>query len=211
VSRAFYSLPDPKEVGLKWKPYQQAREKVSRIERRLRETQAERERIEAETRELDHAETRALADAVLKGEADPEARHGAHEKLAKRIADLGRELEAVNQALGLAEEELRITVFENQDRWKAEADKALEKALKEEHEAYAKALELIEGPRSRRVYLQELSGWIRYLVPNFNPPSDVAGRSAIAQLQGDATFAEEKMHERLAQERQQAKQEKGAV
>src|SRR5215211_8196046 len=149
MNRAFYSLPDSREVGLKWKPYQQAREKVSRIETRLRETQKERARLEGEIRDLGDAEVRELSQAILRGEDDPTARHDEHERLVERLRDLKREEAAIAQALPRAEEELRQTIFEHQGRWKEEADAALEKAIQEERKAYEKALQLIQEPRRR--------------------------------------------------------------
>jgi DNA repair ATPase RecN len=211
MNRAFYSLPEPREVGLKWKPYQQAREKVSRIERRLRETQNERARLEQEIRELGDAEIRELSQAILRGEDDPTARHDEHAKLVERLRDLKREETAIAQALPVAEGELRQTVFENQHKCKEEADGALEKAIAEEHKAYAKAIELLEGPRARRMYLEALSGWVRYPTPSFGTPSDVVARSAIQRLEGDAVLAEEKMGERAHNERLALEQERAAI
>ena len=207
MNRAFYSLPDSREVGLKWKPYQQAREKVSRIEKRLRETQNERARLEQEIRELGDHEVRELSQAILRGEDDPTARHDEHAQLVERLRTLKREEAAISQALPVAEEELRQTVFEYQHKWKEEADTALEKAIEEEHKAYAKAVELIEGPRTRRMHLEALSAWVRYPTPSFGAPSDVVARSAIQRLEGDAVLAEEKMRERTQAERLQREQE----
>jgi hypothetical protein len=210
MNRAFYSLPDPREVGFKWKPYQQAREKVSRIERRLRETQNERARLEQEIRELGDAEIRELSQAILRGEDDPTARHDEHAKLVERLRDLKREETAIAQALPVAEGELRRTVFEHQHRWKEEADGALAKAIQEEHKAYTKAIELLEGPRLRRMYLEALSGWVRYPTPSFGTPSDVVARSAIQRLEGDAVLAEEKMAGRQGAEQLEREQEEAA-
>src|SRR5215204_4863275 len=110
MNRSFYSLPDPREVGLKWKPYQKAREKVSRIETRLRQTQNERARLEGEIRELGDAEARALSQAILRGEDDPTARHDEHQRLVGRLRELKREEAAIARALPQAEEELRQVV-----------------------------------------------------------------------------------------------------
>jgi len=210
MSRAFYSLPEPREVGLKWKPYQQAREKVSRIERRLRETQSERARLDQEIRELGNAEIRALSQAILRGEDDPTARSGEHAKLVERLRGLKREEAAISQALPVAEEELRQTVFEYQHKWKEEADTALEKAIAEERAAYDKALTLIQEPRRKRIYAENLSGWVRYPQPTFSEPSDVAALSAIQNLGSGLHDAEQRMQERRATE-QLASQEEGVA
>jgi len=207
----FYSLPDPREASLGWKAYERAREKVQRIEERLHSTKNQRARLEQEIRELGENQVRQLAQAILEGTDDPTARHGEHEKLVEKLRDLKREEQAISQALPVAEEELRQTVFEHQHRWKEEADGALAKALREEHKAYAKAIELIEGPRLRRMYLEALSGWVRYPTPSFGAPSDVVARSAIQRLEGDAAFASEKMAERQENERLARQQEEGVA
>src|SRR5215204_7206073 len=127
--RVFYSLPNPREVGLKWRQFEKARQNVERIETRLRKTQNERARLEGEIRDLGDAEVRELSQAILRGEDDPTASHDAHQRLVERLRGLKREEAAVSQALPQAEEELRQVVFENQHRWKDEADTALEKAI----------------------------------------------------------------------------------
>jgi len=210
MHRAFYSLPDPREVGLKWRAFSKAREKVERIEKRLHDTQNERARLEQEVRELGENEVRELAQAILEGTDDPSAKHGEHEKLVERLRTLKREEQAIAQALPVAEEELRQTVFEYQHRWKDEADSALEKAIAEEQGAYAKAIALMEGPRLRRMHLEALSGWVRYPTSAFGAPSDVVARSAIQRLEGDAAFAEEKMAERHQAEQLEREQEEAA-
>src|SRR5829696_170533 len=211
MNRAFYSLPDPRKGGLKWKPYEQAREKVSRIEKRLRETQKERARLEGEIRDLGDTEVRELSQAILRGEDDPLAKHDEHQRLVERLRALKREEAAVSRALPQAEEELRQVVYEHQHRWKDEADVALAEAIQAEHKAYAKATELLEGPRARRMYLEALSGWVRYPTPSFGAPSDVVARSAIQRLEGDAVLAEEKMAERRQAEQLALEQEWAAI
>jgi hypothetical protein len=203
MNRVFYSLPEPREVGLKWKPYQQAREKVSRIERRLRETQNERARLEGEIRDLGDAEVRELSQAILRGEDDPTARHDERAKLVERLRTLKREEAAISQALSQAEEELRLLVYEHQHRWKDEADTALEEAIAEERAAYDKALELIQEPRRKRIYAENLSGWVRYPQPTFSEPSDVAALSAIQNLGSGPHNAEQRMQERRAAEQEE--------
>ena len=207
MNRAFYSLPEPREVGLKWKPYEKARQNVERIETCLRETQNERARLEQEIRDLGDAEVRELSQAILQGTDDPTARHGEHEKLVERLRDLKREEAAIAQALPQAEEELRQTIFEHQGRCKEEPDTALEKAIAEERGAYERALELIQEPRRRRIYAENLAAWVRYPQPAFGVPSDVAALSAIQNLQSGAYVAEEKLEERRAGEQLEAEQE----
>jgi hypothetical protein len=211
MNRAFYSLPEPREVGLKWKPYQQAREKVSRIERRLRETQKERARLEGEIRDLGDTEVRELSQAILRGEDDPLAKHDQHQRLVGRLRALKREEAAISQALPVAEEELRQTVYEYQHKWKEEADTALEKAIAEERAAYDKALALIQEPRRKRIYAENLSGWVRYPQPTFSEPSDVAALSAIQNLGSGLHNAEQRMQERRAAEQLVEEREEGVA
>jgi septal ring factor EnvC (AmiA/AmiB activator) len=120
MNRAFYSLPDPREVGLKWKLYEKARANVERIETRLRKTQKERARLEEEIRDLGKNEVRELAQAILEGTDDPLAKHDEHTKLVERLRTLKREEAAVSQALPQAEESLRLTIYENRPagKWK---------------------------------------------------------------------------------------------
>jgi len=95
---------------------------------------------------------------------------------------------------------LRQVVYEHQHRWKDEADTALEKAIAEERAAYDKALELIQEPRRKRIYAENLSGWVRYPQPTFSEPSDVAALSAIQNLGSGPENAEQRMQERRAAE-----------
>src|SRR5215211_2409951 len=207
MNRAFYSLPDLSRVGLKWKQFESCSQHVRRIETRLRETQKERARLEGEIRDLGDAEVRRLSQAILRGEDDPTASHDEHQRLVERLRDLKREEAAIAQALPQAEEELRQTIFEHQGRWKEEADTALEKAIQEERKAYEKALQLIQEPRRRRIYAENLAAWVRYPQPTFGVPSDVAALSAIQNLQSGAYVAEEKLEERRAGEQLEAEQE----
>ena len=191
--RAFYSLPEPKEAGLKWREYERARAKVERIDERLRQAQRARAEIEQEIKHLDDSAVRELAAAVLAGEEDPAAHHDEHEKLVAKLRDLRREEQAVSQARPVAEEELRQVVYEHQHRWKEEADKALEKAIGEERKAYARAQELISGPRGKRLYLEALAKWVRYPQPTFGTDSDIGIPSAMQPLVGSVEYAEQKL------------------
>src|SRR5829696_6139816 len=211
MNRAFYSLPDPREAALKWKPYEQARQNVERIETRLRETQKERARLEGAIRDLGDAEVHELSQAILRGEDDPTARHDEHQRLVERLRDLKREEAAISRALPRAEEELRQTIFEHQGRWKEEAGAALEKAIQEERKAYEKALKLIQEPRRRRIYAENLAAWVRYPQPTFGVPSDVAALSAIQNLGSGPHNAERRLEERRAAEQLAEEQEEGVA
>src|SRR5215210_2062342 len=71
--RVFYSLPSPREVGLKWKPYEQARQNVERIEGRYHEAGRTTRELEERIRAEQSADVRGLAQAILSGEDDPAA------------------------------------------------------------------------------------------------------------------------------------------
>jgi hypothetical protein len=207
MTRAFYTLPEPKEAGLKWREYERARAKVERIDERLQQAKRARAEIEQEIKHLDDSAVRELAQAVLAGEDDPAAKHDEHEKLVARLRDLRREEQAVSQARPVAEEELRQVVYEHQHRWKQEADKALEKAIRDERGAYAKAQELIEKPRAKRLYLEALASWVRYPQPTFSTPADAGVPTAIQNLLSGNFAAEERMRERTHNEQLQEEQQ----
>lgn len=196
MNRVFYSLPAPKSVGLKWRQYELSREKISRVEGRLREAQRRRQDVEKRIKHLGDAEVTELAQAILAGEDDPAARHDEHEKLVAELRELRRQEQALSRALPQTEEELRQVVYEHQHRWKEEADAALERAIRDERKAYAKAQELIEKPRAKRIYAEELSKWVRYPQPTFSTPADVGVPTAIQPLQASAERAEQQLEER---------------
>jgi hypothetical protein len=207
MNRGFYSLPDPREVGLKWKPYEQAREKITRVEKRHREAQETEANLNKRIREEQHEDVRQLARSILAGEDDPAAPTQELEGLAEKLREQRRQAEALAQALPVAEEELRQVVYEHQQRWKAEADSALEKAIAEERRAYDKALQLIQEPRAKRIYAEQLAAWVRYPQPTFSEPSDVAALSAMQNLGQGPMLAEQKLRERQHNEQLQAQQE----
>ena len=211
IHRAFYTLPEPKGAGLKWREFEKAREKVQRIDKRLQETGRERARLEQEIKDLDAAAVRELAEAVLAGTDDPAADHGEHAKLVQRLQTLRREEQAIQQALPRAEEELRLTVFEHQHRWKDEADAALEKSLAEERQAYEKAEALVSEPRARRLYLEALAGWVRSPSPTFGVNVDTATAVAMQNLASGVYAAEQRLEERRYNEQVMAAQQQGVA
>jgi hypothetical protein len=159
--------------------------------------------VEEQIRRLGDAEVTELAQAILAGEDDPAARHDEHEKLVAELREFRRQEQALSRALPQTEEELRQVVYENQHRWKEEADRALEKAIGEERQAYDKALKLIQEPRRKRIYAETLSQWVRNVGPTFGEPSDVAALSAMQNLGQGPFLAEQKLEERRLQEQQQ--------
>jgi len=213
MNRAFYSLPNPREAGLRWRQFEQARGKVERIEQRLRETQRRQAEVEEWIKHLGDAAVRELAQAILAGEDDPAAqlRYEEHEKLVAELRELRLQGQATAEAQPRAEEELRQLVYEHQHRWKAEADSALAKAIKEERRAYDKARALIEEPRTKRLYTEELSRWVRYPQPTFGTNSDIAIPTAIQPLQASADRAEQQMQERRYNEQLARETEQGGA
>lgn len=207
MNRGFYSLPDPREVGLKWRQYEQAREMVTRIEQRQREVGRKAQELEARIREEQNADVRELAQAIFKGEDDPAAPTQELEGLAEKLREQRRQREALAQALPRAEEELRQVVYAHQGRWIEEADAALERAIRDERKAYAKAQELIEKPRAKRLYLEAFARWVRYPQPAFGTPADVAIPTAIQPLAASADRAESQLQERRYNEQLQQQQE----
>lgn len=203
IRRQFHSLPEPRELGLKWKAYEKAQEKISRVEGRLRDAQSRRAKVEEQIRSLDDAEVTELTRAILAGEDDPTARHAEHEELAAEVRELRRQEQALSYALPQTEEELRQVVFANQEGWKDDADRALEKAIAEERQAYDRALKLIQEPRRKRIYAEALSLWVRNVGPTFGEPSDVAALSAMQNLGSGTYVAEQKLEERRRSEAQQ--------
>lgn len=208
IYRTFYQLPDPQEGGLKWRAFERGKQKLNRVEGRLREAQKRRGEVEEQIKNLGDKEVTELAQAILAGEADPAARHAEHEALVAELRVLKREEEALAQALPQAEEELRQEIFDHQREWIPQADKALERAITEERRSYAKAVELIEGPRAKRLFLEALAKWIRYPQSTFSGGGgDVTARSVIQNLGGDALLAEERMAERRHAELLQLQQQ----
>src|SRR5215212_2988135 len=133
MSRAFYNLPEPTELGLRWKAFEKAREKITRVEGRRRAASQAASDLEKKIREEKSDDVRRLAQSILAGEAEDDL------STAEDLDDLLGELreqrrleEALEQALPQAEEGLRQTIFENQVVWKSRADKVLEKAIESE-------------------------------------------------------------------------------
>jgi hypothetical protein len=211
VNRGFYSLPDPREVGLKWRQFEQAREKVRRIEQRHREAAEGEANLQQHIRKLEDVGVRSLAEAILEGSADPSAPTEQLEKLGAKLREQRRLRDAIAQALPKAEEELRQVVYEHQARWIEEADAALERAIRDERKAYAKAQELIEKPRAKRLYLEALARWVRYVQPTFGTNADVAIPTAIQPLTASADRAEQQLQERRYNEQLQEQQQEGVA
>jgi hypothetical protein len=200
MNRVFYSLPNPGEVGLKWKPYEQAREKIVRIEQRSRKAGQSAQDLQQRIRQEQRADVRKLAESILAGNADPAAPVEELEGLAGDLRDQRRLRDALEQALPEAEEGLRRTAYEHQAEWTSQADKALEQAIEEEREAYQRAQEIAQQARARRLYLEALAQWTRKVPSTFGVPADVAIPSTVQGWEEDASRCERQMHERRQNE-----------
>lgn len=205
----FFSLPDPERVGLKWKAYEQAREKIARIEERRQEAGTTARDLEQRIKAEQRADVRKLAQSILSGNADPAAPIEELEGLGGELREQRRLREALDQALPEAEEELRQAAYEHRDEWSAQADEALQQALEEEREAYRRAQEIAQKARAKRLYLEALSDWTRKVPPSFGTPADVTIASTGERWEEDAQRCERQMHERRQNER--LEREEGAA
>jgi hypothetical protein len=202
--RQIHSLPEPKELGFRWRPFEKARKKLERVEGKRREVQRREAELKARIESEKQEDVKRLAAAILSGSdesAPPEL-----EDLAAQMKELRRLSEALKEAEPQAESELIRTVQEHQGEWIPEVDNAVVRALEEEREAFGKALELADSARAKRQRLEQLATWVRTTPPSFSPPADVSVRSAFDRLRADIDRAEHLLHERAANERILAEQ-----
>jgi hypothetical protein len=201
MNRQFYSLPEPGELGLEWKAYEEGREKIARIESRHQEAAQAARDLEQRIREEQSADVRKLAQSILAGEDDPAASTEALEGFAGELREQRRLKEALDQALPRAEEEFRQTTYANQGMWASQADKLLLKAIAEERKAYERARQIAEKARRRRQYAEALAKWVRNPSPTFGAPSDVTIAATVQQTwTDDLERCERQMHERQKHE-----------
>jgi hypothetical protein len=212
LNRQFYSLPEPGELGLKWKAFEEGREKIARIEGRRQEAAQSARDLEQRIREEQSADVRKLAQSILAGKDDPAASTEALEGFAGELREQRRLKEALEQALPRAEEEFRHTIYDNQAVWKSQADKLLVKAIEAEREAYEKARQIAEKARRRRQYAEALAKWVRNPSPTFGATSDVTIAASVQQTwTDDLERCERQMHERQQYEQLQERQQDGAA
>jgi DNA repair ATPase RecN len=211
--RQFHNLPDPEQAGLEWKPYEQARQKIARLEERSREATTKAKTLEQRIREEERADVRKLAQSILSGNADPAAPVQELEELGSELREARRERQALDEALPEAEEQLRRAAWEHQGAWTSEADEALAKAIEEEREAYRRAQEMAQEARERRLYLEALTDWTRKVPSTSSVPADVTIASSVQGWEEDATRCELRMHERRQNEQieREALKEGGAA
>jgi hypothetical protein len=197
--RQIHSLPEPKEFGFRWRPFEKARKKLDHVERKRREVQKREAELRARIKSEEQEDVKRLAASILSGSresAPPEL-----EGLSAQMKELHRLSEALKAAEPQAEAELIRTVREHRDEWMPQVDAATAKALGEEREAFSKALQMADSARSRRCRLEKLAAWVRTTPPSFSPPADVTVRSAFDRLRADIDQAERLLHERAANER----------
>ena len=202
--KTIHSLPEPREYGFRWRPFEQARQKLANVESRRKEARTREAELQSRIESEKRGDVKRLADAILNGSDDvapPEL-----EDLAGELREQRRLREALEQAEPQAEAELIRTVQEHRDQWIGEVDNAVAKALEEEREAFGKAMELAHSARSRRQRLETLATWVRTTPPSFSPPGDVSVRSAFDRLRAEIDQAERLLHERAANERFLAEQ-----
>jgi len=73
MSRGFYSLPEPMELGLKWKDFERGREKIALVEGRRQEAAQAASALERRIREEQSDDVRRLSQSILQGTDDPTA------------------------------------------------------------------------------------------------------------------------------------------
>ena len=210
MNRQFHNLPSPEQEGLKWKPYEQARQKIERIEERSREASMKARALEQRIREEERADVRKLAESILSGNADPAAPVSELEGLGAELREQRRLRDALEQAMPEAEEQLRQTAWEHKEEWTSQADEALAKGIEAERVAYQRARKIAEEARERRLYLEALAEWTRRVPQTFSPPADVSVRSAFDRLAADTNQAERLLHERQQNERRELEAEENA-
>jgi hypothetical protein len=200
--RQIQTLPEPRELGFRWKPFEKARKALEHVEGKRKEVRRREAELQARIKSEKAEDVKQLAEAILSGSDDvPKSTTPELKSLAKEMEELHRLSEALAKAAPQAEAELIRTAQENRETWVPEVDDALGQALEEERADLRKAMEIAEAARERRLYLETLASWVRTTPPSFSPPSDVSVRSAFDRLGADIDQAERMLHERVSNER----------
>jgi hypothetical protein len=197
--RQIHSLPEPKELGFRWRPFEKARKKLERVEGKRREVQKREAELKARIKSEEQEDVKRLAVAILDGSG--ESAPPQLEDLAAKMKELQRLSEALKAAEPQAESELIRTVQEHRSQWIPEVDAAVVRALEEEREAFSKALQMADSARTKRLHLEQLATWVRTTPSNFSPPANVSVRSAFDRLRAEIDQADHLLHERTANER----------
>jgi len=197
--KTIHSLPEPREFGLKWRPFEKARKKLAHVEDKRREVQRKEAEVKARIEGEKQVDVKRLAASILEGKDESPAPE--LEDLARKMRELNRLSQALQAAEPVAEAEVMDTVRQHQGQWISEVDAEVVRSFEEERRAYEKAMQIADAARLKRLHLQSLSHWLRTTPPSLSPPADVAVRSSFDRLKADADQAERMHHERAANER----------
>ena len=202
MSRQIHSLPEVRQLGFNWRPFEKAREKLDDVERRRAEVRRREAELEERIKTEQRADIKRLAANILRGDGDvppPEL-----EDLAREMREAHRLSQALAEAEPQAESELIRVVHENREKWIGEVDDAVMEALSAEREAFQEAMTIADAARAKRLQLEALSAWVRTTPPSFSPPADVSVRSAFDRLGAETDQAERLHEQRAANEQSQA-------
>jgi hypothetical protein len=197
--KTIHSLPEPREFGFKWRPFEKARKKLAHVGDKRREVQRKEAELKARIEGEKQEDVKRLATSILEGKDESPAPE--LEDLARKMKELNRLSQALQTAEPQAEAEVMDTVRQHQGQWISEVDAEVVRSLEEERKAYEKAMQIADSARLKRLHLQTLSDWLRRTPPSFGPPADVTVRSTFDRLKADIDQAERMHHERAANER----------
>jgi hypothetical protein len=201
MNRQFHSLPDPRQAGLEWTPYEEAARQIARIEERRGQATTKAKSLEGRIKQEERSDVRKLAEAILSGQADPAAPLSELDSLGTELREVRRERQALDEALPQAEERFRRTAWEHREEWTAQVDQALKESIDEERAAYRRAQEIAQEARAKRLYLEALSDWTRKVPSTFSVPADVTIPTSVQGWEEDTARSERQMHERQQNER----------
>ena len=155
MSRQIHWLPEVRQLGFKWRPFEKARKKLADVERRRAEVRRREAELETRIKTEQRADIQRLAANILRGDDDvapPEL-----EALAVEMKETHRLSQALAEAEPQAEAELIRVVHENRGSWIQQVDDAVMKAISEEREAFHEAMQLADAARARRQRLETLA------------------------------------------------------
>src|SRR5918993_3910462 len=91
--RQIHSLPEPKELGFRWRPFEKARKQLERVEGKRKEVQRHEAELKARIESEEQEDVKRLAAAILSdsGESAPPEL----EDLAAKMKELNRLSEAL--------------------------------------------------------------------------------------------------------------------
>src|SRR5215211_8894169 len=164
--KQFHSLPSPEDYGFNWPAFSSALERIRNVEGRRREAERTAQELQERIASEKGQDIKRLADAIASGGPDP-APPGL-EDLTEELREQQRLAKALEEAEPRAEGELLKATQEHREEWASEVDGALEKAIKAERQAYAKASATLQRARGRRQHREALRQWVRTTPPVFS-------------------------------------------